>query len=68
LEFGINDTGDHAIEWMFYYYTKEVEKLVLTRQRLLKLIFETSIEKNISLSTPFTYVSNTVDNTPPQLT
>ncbi len=55
LEFGINDTGDHAIEWVLYYYTKKVEKLMLTRQRLLQLMLEASIEKNISLSTPFTH-------------
>lgn len=57
LEFGIDHTGDHAIEWVFYYYTKEVEKLMLTRQRLLQLMLETSIEKGISLSTPFTHIS-----------
>jgi len=33
LEYGIKDTGDHAVEWVFYYYTKNVEKLILTRQR-----------------------------------
>jgi hypothetical protein len=48
-----NETGDHAIEWVLYYYTKEVEKLMSTRQRLLKLMLETSIQKDISLSTPF---------------
>ncbi len=57
LEFGINDTGDHAVEWVFYYYTKDVEKLMLTRQRLLQLMLETSIEKGISLSTPFTHIA-----------
>jgi len=57
LEFGINNTGDHAIEWVFYYYTKEVEKLILTRQRILLLMLEASIEKGVSLSTPFTHVS-----------
>jgi len=63
LEFGIKDTGDHAVEWMFYYYTKEVDKLMLTRQRLLQLMLETSIQKGISLSTPITYVSNSEGNT-----
>jgi small-conductance mechanosensitive channel len=56
LEYGIKNTGDHAIEWVFYYYTKEVEKLMLTRQRLLQLMLETSIKSGISLSTPFTYI------------
>ena len=54
LQFGVKDTGDHAVEWIFYYHTKEVEKLLLTRQRLLMLMLEKSIEKGISLSTPIT--------------
>jgi len=54
LEFGVKDTGDHAVEWVFYYHTKEVEKLLLTRQRLLLLMLETSNEMGISLSTPIT--------------
>ena len=57
LEYGVKDTGDHAVEWVFYYYTKEVEKLMLTRQRLLQLMLETSIEKGISLATPITHFS-----------
>lgn len=58
LEYGVKDTGDHAVEWVFYYHTKEVEKLLLTRQRLLLLMLEKSIEKDISLSTPITIDSN----------
>ncbi len=54
LEYGIKETGDHAVEWLFYYHTKDVEKLLLTRQRLLLLMLETSMEKGISLSTPIT--------------
>jgi len=54
LEYGIKDTGDHAVEWLFYYHTKSVDKLLLTRQRLLELMLKTSIEKGISLSTPLT--------------
>ena len=50
----IKETGDHAVEWVFYYYTKNVEKLLLTRQRLLELMLTTSVEKGISLSTPLT--------------
>ena len=57
LEYGIKDTGDHAVEWQFFYYTKDIEKLLLTRQRMLQLMLETSIEQGISLSTPFTHSS-----------
>jgi len=62
LEYGIKDTGDHAVEWQFFYYTKDVEKLMLTRQRLLQLMLETSIEKGIALSTPLIIVSNVASN------
>jgi len=63
LEYGVHDTGDHAVEWVYYYYTKEVEKLMLTRQRLLQLMLETSVKKGISLSTPFTHtVQAQIDN------
>jgi len=57
LEFGIYETGDHAIEWVMYYYTKDAEKLILTRQRMLQLMLEVSKEKNISLATPLTHIS-----------
>lgn len=65
LEYGVEETGDHAVEWVFYYYTKQVDKLMLTRQRLLLLMLETSIEKQISLSTPFTHAleSNELNTT-----
>jgi len=57
LEYGLKETGDHAVEWVFYYYTKEVEKLMLTRQRILQLMLKTSIDQGISLSTPITHQS-----------
>lgn len=62
LEYGIVDTGDHAVEWQFYYYTKDVEKLMVTRQHLLKLMLETAIEKNISLATPLTTSTEIISN------
>ncbi len=58
LEYGVSNTGDHAVEWRFYYYTKGVEKLMLTRQRLLQLMLETSRQKGISLATPISYTLN----------
>ena len=54
FQYGVKDTGDHAVEWVFYYHTKDVDKLLLTRQRMLLLMLETSNEKGISLSTPIT--------------
>ncbi len=55
MELMINDTGDHAVEWAFYYYTKNINSILLTRQKMIKTIYKTSIKHNISLATPLTY-------------
>lgn len=57
FEVGINDTGDHAIEWSVYYYTKEVKSLIKLRQIIRECILKASDEFNISLATPLTYLS-----------
>jgi len=62
LEYGIQETGDHAVEWVFYYYTKEVDKLISTRQRLLQLMLSTAQEKGISLATPISHIAVTSEN------
>lgn len=67
FEYGIKETGDHAVEWVFYYYTKEVEKLLLIRQRLLQLMLEISIEKGIALSTPLTHIALAGDSAPERI-
>lgn len=58
LEIGIQNVGDHAIEWRLYYYTKAVDGLPRIRQQLLEVILETAIKHDISLSTPLTHVVN----------
>jgi len=62
MELAIDDTGDHAVEWSFYYYTKEVDALISTRQKMVKTVYLASIEHNISLATPVTYVRHVVNN------
>ena len=62
MELAIDDTGDHAVKWSLYYYTKEVDALVSIRQKMIKIIYMTSIEHNISLATPITYVSSSASN------
>jgi hypothetical protein len=49
------DTGDHALEWGFIYYVKEVEKLVAIRRDAREAILQASIEVGVSLATPLTY-------------
>ena len=63
IEYAINDTGDHAVEWLFYYYTKNIDKLLSIRQTLIAQVLETANEHNISLATPLTYTTiNTTNN------
>lgn len=56
MELSVADTGDHAVKWLLFYYTKEVGSIISTRQKMMKLVYKTSIEHDISLSTPITYV------------
>jgi len=62
MELAIDDTGDHAVKWSFYYYIKEVDALISIRQKMIKIVYKTSIEHNISLATPITYVQSPVSN------
>jgi len=55
FEVGILDTGDHAIEWAVYYYTKEVKSLMKIRQLMRECILKTAAENGISLATPLTH-------------
>ena len=55
LEISVVDTGDHAVEWCVYYYTKQVKNIITTRQLFREEILKTSKEKNISLATPITH-------------
>jgi len=56
FEIGISDTGDHAVEWAVYYYTKDVKSLIKVRQAIRECILKTANEFQISLSTPITYL------------
>lgn len=55
LEVGICDTGDHAIEWTIYYYTKDVKNLIKTRQYFRELVWITAQKHGINLATPLTH-------------
>lgn len=55
MEIAINNTGDHAVEWIVSYFTKNVDQLPGTRRQLLGLFLETSREAGISLATPMTH-------------
>jgi small-conductance mechanosensitive channel len=55
LEIGIHDTGDHAVEWVVFYHTKNIRKLMRTRQQMMAEFYATSQRYGISLSTPYTH-------------
>jgi len=57
LEVGIENTGDHAIEWAVYYYTKDVKALIKNRQKIRECILNTAMEFDISLATPITFTN-----------
>ena len=59
FEIGLLDTGDHALEWAVYYYTKDIKNLLKNRQTIRECILKTAIEFNISLATPITHKSVT---------
>ena len=56
LEIRVLDAGDHAVAWGVFYYIKEVQQLVKTRQLLTEEILEMSRRHDISLATPHTHV------------
>lgn len=54
-ELKLLDTGDHALEWGFIYYVKEVDKLVTIRRDAREVILQASMDAGISLATPITH-------------
>lgn len=60
LEIRVLDTGDHAVEWGVFYYTKLIGQRVKSRQLFMEEILRVSVQHDISLATPSTHVvSNT---------
>jgi len=55
MEIQIIDTGDYAVKWGVYYYTKDLKRLIKTRQYFIEIILDESIQRGISLSTPDLY-------------
>jgi len=55
FEIGLLDTGDHALEWAVYYYTKDIKNLLKNRQEIRECILKTATDFDISLATPVTY-------------
>ena len=61
----IAETGDYAVRWNVYYYTKDIRNLLRTRQSLLELILKQSRESGIELATPMRHrLENAVKDDP----
>lgn len=52
LEIRVIDTGDYAVEWGVFYYTKDMASVIKTRQLFLEKVLSQSLNDGISLSTP----------------
>ncbi len=63
LEIGVYETGDFAVEWIVYYYTKDVRNLIRIRQGFRETILLKSREHGISLATP---MQHQLENAPPE--
>lgn len=46
------DTGDYALQWGLFYYTKDVKNLLRIRQCLRMYVHKTTQEQGVSLATP----------------
>jgi len=54
-ELHTTDAGDFAVEWTVFYYTKDVRKVLGTRQRVLSALIDGARAHGVDLSTPVLY-------------
>lgn len=59
IEVAVSDTGDHAVEWVLYYYTKDVRSLMATRQKVRECVLDAARQHDIKLATPITHMDVT---------
>ena len=52
IEIRMLDAGDFAVEWGVFYYTKDVDRMLMTRQLFREQILASAAEQGISLGTP----------------
>ena len=54
-EIHVFETGDHAVQWSVYYFTKDTRAMLITRQLITEIILSTSKKFKVSLATPLTH-------------
>ncbi len=52
VEVRVLDTGNDAVRWGVFYYTKDVKQILKTRHTLNEILLRRSLEERIDLSTP----------------
>ena len=55
-ELRATDAGDFAVAWTVFYYTKDIRRLLATRQSVLATIIEEARMRGVGLSTPSLHV------------
>lgn len=53
------DAGDFAVEWTVFYFTKEVRRVLATRQRVLEALIAEAPNHGVILATPMLHVADT---------
>lgn len=51
-EIRVLNTGDYAVEWAVFYYTKDVKQILQTRQLFQECILDASAADGLALATP----------------
>lgn len=54
-EWRLLDAGDHALQWGFIFYVKQVEALVSVRRDMRLIVLKVATAHGISLATPLTH-------------
>jgi len=54
-ELRATDAGDFAVEWTVFYYTKDIRKVLGTRQRVLAALIAGARKHGVDLATPVLY-------------
>ena len=54
IEIYLDNPGDHALEFVVFYYTDNIKTRIIDKKLLYEVFYSTSIEEKISLSTPLT--------------
>lgn len=55
IEIMIDNKGYHAVQWMLFFYSKEIRQLLRTHQLFREVVLTQSNKEGISLVMPMTH-------------